>query len=492
MTGMSIFEKTRIAPSSLPNMIVILLDALSARNLDLYGYSRKTAPNISGFAGKANVYHAHHAASNSTSPSTASFLTGTNPWTHRCFFALPVKAMEARNIFRAVQGSHYTAAFTQNLLADLILHEFGDALDFHLALDSFSEMSSTASSAANHSFPNDGLLANLSSSSFYFAKKNKPGSIFLSIFDKLAVEGLYKNRRDNYRQAYPYDLPYSWLNAMYFEQSRVYDGIMTDFIPGLSSPFIAYIHLWSPHEPYRPGRKYAGSFEDGWAPVEKPLSFFGNRANSADRLNHWRQLYDENIAHVDAEFGRLIGHFEKTGILDNSYVILTSDHGDLFERGVQGHVTPLMYEPLLHIPLVISTPGQKTRQDVYSLTSNVDMFPTLASLCGHPTPAWCEGQVLPLLGGKDDPDRSIYALHAKDNPNHMPIRKATAVAIKERYKLIYYIGYPRLEDRYEFYDLVDDPEELNNLYDRSSDLIQSMQADLEQKLKTADQPYHDS
>ena len=78
-----------------------------------------------------------------------------------------------------------------------------------------------------------------------------------------------------------------------------------------------------------------------------------------------RQTYDEFIANLDYEFGRLLDYLEEIGLLGSSYLILTSDHGELFERGHRGHNTPLLFEPLLRVPLVISSPGQEERKDIH-------------------------------------------------------------------------------------------------------------------------------
>ena len=85
----------------------------------------------------------------------------------------------------------------------------------------------------------------------------------------------------------------------------------------------------------------------------------------------------------------------------------------MFERGELGHFTPLIFDPLIHIPLVVSQPGQKGRQDIRTLTSNVDLLPTLAHLANLPAPSWAEGEILPGLGGVENPDRSIFTIDAK-------------------------------------------------------------------------------
>lgn len=65
------------------NVIIFVFDALSAHNISLYGYPRKTMPNLVRLAEKAVVYHNHHAGGNFTTPGTASLLTGVLPWSHR-------------------------------------------------------------------------------------------------------------------------------------------------------------------------------------------------------------------------------------------------------------------------------------------------------------------------------------------------------------------------------------------------------------------------
>src|SRR5512140_1968324 len=65
---------------SLPNVIVLVFDTMSAPHLSLHGYRRATTPDLERFAERATVFHKHISAGNYTSPGTASLLTGTYPW----------------------------------------------------------------------------------------------------------------------------------------------------------------------------------------------------------------------------------------------------------------------------------------------------------------------------------------------------------------------------------------------------------------------------
>ena len=98
-------------------------------------------------------------------------------------------------------------------------------------------------------------------------------------------------------------------------------------------------------------------------------------------------------------------------------MILTSDHGEMFQKGVSGHSTPLVFEPGVRVPLIISAPGQRQRQDVHALTSTVDLLPSLLQIAGKATPAWCEGEPLPYLGGERmQPSQHLSSSKPKRTP----------------------------------------------------------------------------
>jgi arylsulfatase A-like enzyme len=190
---------------------------------------------------------------------------------------------------------------------------------------------------------------------------------------------------------------------------------------------------------------------------------------------------------VDAEFGRAIASLERAGVLGHAHLFVTSDHGEMFERGVFGHFTPLLYEPVIHVPLLVSVPGASSRLDVRVPTSNVDILPTVVGLAGTPTGEWCEGRALPGLGGIEDTHRSIFATEAKRNPANSPLR--TALWRAAGAQAVHYAGYSgRYQQHTEFYDLENDPDEMTDLADRAkgSGELASMQSELQDRIAAAD------
>lgn len=467
-----------------PNIIVIVFDAMAARHLSLYGYPRKTSSNFERLAQRSTVYHAHHAAANFTTPSTASLFTSSYPWTHRAISlsGLVTPEVKPRNLLQLLGDSYYQAAFVQNVYADILLYQFKEHINRHMRSDSYSESGVTI---YDHLFPNDAVMGAKSFDQFLFEPKEKPGSLFLSIPVELYRQIGKRLAAERTAKTNPDGLPTLRSADVFFSIEEVVQGVK-GLVSSLPAPFFAYLHFMPPHAPYIPSSNFRGKFNDGWAPEPKKKHRLAS-GTSQERLNELRQSYDEFIADIDIEFGKLIDHMEETGILDNSYVVVTADHGEFFERGEHGHVTPLLYEPITRIPLLISQPGQRERRDIYTLTSNVDVTPTLLKIAGKEIPDTCEGRVLPGFGGEETNERSVFVVEAKKNPAYQPLDKASVAIIRGQYKLIQYLGY-RYKEGFEFYDLENDPEELDDLYD-SHPAVKDMQAELEDRLKQADQPY---
>src|SRR5512146_2526143 len=114
------------AASVRPNILIIVFDAMSAKNLSLYGYRRKTTPNLERFAQRATVYNQHYSPGNFTTPGTASLLTGLYPWTHCAlnFSGLITPRHAADNLFRALGPQYHRLAFSQNVWPNYFFGQF--------------------------------------------------------------------------------------------------------------------------------------------------------------------------------------------------------------------------------------------------------------------------------------------------------------------------------------------------------------------------------
>jgi arylsulfatase A-like enzyme len=262
---------------------------------------------------------------------------------------------------------------------------------------------------------------------------------------------------------YPYGIPDNGISR--YKNPTVYDGVYEQVISlqRQEKPYIAYIHLFSPHEPYAPRKRFVDMFEDIPLP-NKPVHRLSSLDYSRSTIKDRRKQYDEYVADVDHEIGRLVDGLEAAGALESTYVILTSDHGELFERGEYGHVTRFLYEGVVRVPLVVLSPGQSARRDVFVPTSHIDVMPSILSLAGKAAPDHLEGRALPGLGGTEDPERPVFCVEAKQSSSFSSLPQATVSMVKGDHKLILYTGYPKVPDIFELYNLRQDPEELQDLF----------------------------
>ena len=468
------------------NVIVIVFDAFSAYNISLYGYQRETTPNIARWAEQAVVYHNHFAGGNSTMPGTASLLTGTLPWKHRAF-GLDKKMVEEsfveKNIFSAFQN-HYRLSYTHNPVANRLLTQFEKKTDEHIPLG---RLYLAYDDFINTIFNKDEDTATVS---WVRAMKNKEEGFAYSLFLS-HLYGDYRNKIvTDLRSQYPDGLPY-FAGDDYFLLEDAFD-FLSDTVRAVPQPFIGYFHFLPPHAPYKTHKDFNNIFaHDGFQSPFKPPDLFSDNEGNGFLANKRRE-YDQFILYVDREFGRFMDKVEKSGLLENTWVILTSDHGEMFERGIRGHLTPVLYNPVVRVPLLIFVPGQKRRTNIYSNTSAVDVLPTLLHVTGHQPANWSEGTVLPPFQPVDpEQERELYVLQARRNAQYEPLTVSTIVQVKGRYKLMYFFGYEELsgKERIELYDIEKDPDELNDLYLPEKDVVTEMLGSVKAKLLEVNQPY---
>ncbi|HLO18435.1 MAG TPA: sulfatase-like hydrolase/transferase, partial [Anaerolineales bacterium] len=351
-----LLSSARSSNTSKPNILLFVFDAMSARHLALYGYARKTTPNLEKFAEHASIYHNHYSAGNFTTSGTASMLTGLYPWTHRAFNyrGMIERALAERNLFNLIGKEYTRLAFTQNLWADILLSQFEKNLDLHLPCDSYSQIIQSRPQPSD--IAGDRGMAYYVFQDFLDLRLDDPhsfpGSLLLASTD--LSRALLLERQNISLYDYPRGLPTNY--DFFYQNASVLEGVNRLIQSTLSrvSPYLAYFHFWSPHGPYNARKDFVGIFQNDLKLQGKPRHPLSGNNYSEQRLREYRREYDEYIADVDAEFGRVLSDLEKSGVLQNSYAIVTSDHGELFERGELGHASALMYAPITHIPLLIS------------------------------------------------------------------------------------------------------------------------------------------
>lgn len=220
--------------------------------------------------------------------------------------------------------------------------------------------------------------------------------------------------------------------------------------------FFAYVHFREPHFPYNPPAPFdtqfgaSELFPEGmadWGVVEAMNSdAAAGVPPSEEVVERVRALYEGNFAYVDDLVGQLIRCLEDRGIVENTVLIVTADHGEaLFEHGYIGHNTQL-YEESVRVPLLVKLPGRAPRR-VEDLVELIDVAPTILELAGIPIPETMQGTS--LFAVREDPiafTRTVW-------------KRARYSVRDDRFKLIWD---SRTGDT-ELYDLDTDPMESRDL-----------------------------
>ena len=470
------------------NFLVVVFDAFSAQHISTYGYQRETTPHLARLSEQAIIYHNHYASGNFTTSGTASLLTGTLPWTHRALQNKGILAepFTTRNIFSAL-NNHYGIAYTHNPWADILLGQCEGVIDeliprLSLFIKSYDEI-------IHRTFKKDDDIASLSW--LRNTDVNEEGFSY-SLFLSHIYEALRDKQFANLRNEYPRGIPGIGRveNHYLLDQAIVW---ISDRLTKIPQPFIGYFHFLPPHGPYYTSIDYIDKFaHDDYMPSAKPWDGF-SEGYTEEELLKLRNHYDEFILYTDNQFNVFFENLRKSGVLENTWVIFTSDHGEMFERGIQGHSTDSMYEPVLRVPLMIFEPGRTKGENIYTPTSALDILPTLAHLSGNKSPDWAEGNVLPPFTGKSpDENRGVYAVRALETRINDPITRSSIVNVKGGYKLHYYRGYTDRSlpaELIRLFDIKSDPDELVDLAGTHKEIASELLDELKRKLDVANKPY---
>ncbi len=233
--------------------------------------------------------------------------------------------------------------------------------------------------------------------------------------------GPYRLGFDAYWAAYNFN--HQYYNAYYFEDTKErisVDGyepdVQTDlairYIEGAAkqdAPFALFLSYGTPHDPWGPDntpKAFLDHFHDVDFP--KPPNYKATNDPYADawgqlrpdqrkHLERWMRGYYAQTASMDHNIGRLLRALEATGAADDTIVVFTSDHGEMF--GAHGRrAKNIFYEEACRIPLLVRWPGRIRPGAVCdACLSTPDLMPTLLGLMDLPVPKGVEGMDLSHL-----------------------------------------------------------------------------------------------
>jgi arylsulfatase A-like enzyme len=430
----SAWARTRPASAAKPlNVLIIGADTLRADHLDLYGYSRPTSPNLDRIAAQGAVFEEAFGQGSYTLPSFASFFTSLYPEQHGATNRRTRIKDSATTLAEIFQRRGYrTAGFTGGPNVALP-YGFGRGYDSYLSGDLPRQLDAYIPVALD----------------WIEKDSSKPFFLFLQPQD-----------------VHP---PFDLLDLPKAERDR--------WDPGYDGPAERYMGSFYYY------RAFSGEPYDGYGPV--PSEAMKKEMDAARKdprvLRHMASVYDDRVAHFDRSFGAFWKELERRGLLDNTVVVLMSDHGTLFGEGGNfahgNHLSTL--DAVFHVALVVWAPGRKPAR-VRSLVELVDAAPTILELAGLPAPAQFEGRSLvPLMdGGKRS--GAVFGT-ASSAGNDAKLRR---FARDERWKLS--VGDP--DSKIVLYDLASDPAEEKDVSAANPDVVKRLSGELALHLQRVGRP----
>jgi len=489
--GAALFSSPLIrlpAGAKLANIMVLLFDSWSAKNLPIHGYGRDTMPFLTKLAERAVVYHNHYSGANFTTPGTASLLTGTPPHVHRAFSgnSKVIKPLKKQNIFRTFRNEGYeTIAYTHNTYANTLLRQFSAHISTlipsrQLFLDQSPLRQLLGQDLDTVILSKNQILLDTPAASLILSK-------IYTLIHANRVDRLLKE----YLELFPGGLP-SIDGTEFYNLEKGID-YLSENMAGFKRPFFAYFHFLPPHGPYNTRREFYQTYQDAQPAVpakpEHPLS----EGFRLEEMRQIRQDYDAYLLYVDSEFNRLYQSLSAQGVLDDTLLVLTSDHGEMFERGIVRHGKATLHEPVIRIPLMLFHPGFDQRIDVYQRTTAMDVYPTLSALAGLPHPESSTGKVMPPFGMQaSNPDEAFIITHAEGTQRFQPLTFGSWTIFKGDLKLSRYSGYPMMpegETLHEMYDIKADPEELVDLASSEAGRAGELINELVETVENSNRPY---
>lgn len=209
-------------------------------------------------------------------------------------------------------------------------------------------------------------------------------------------------------------------------------------------PFLVWLHLYDPHEPYNP-----------------PAPF---------RDKYKKNLYDGEVAYTDQQLGRFLDAVAKKSPAGNTLIVVLADHGEgLGEHGEFNHGI-FLYDATLRIPFIVAGPGVPSGVRVRQQARTIDVLPTVLELMGSKAPAGVQGvSLIPAFSGKSVATDYSYeeTLYPKMNMGWSEMRGVRSSKWK-------YIRAPRPE----LYDLAQDPGEKVNVLDAHPKEFRELDAQL--------------
>jgi arylsulfatase A-like enzyme len=404
-----------------PNVLLLILDTARSMSMSLDGFSQATTPRLEAYAHEGVNFLSALSPSSWTLPSHASMFTGYLPHQLSTGYRTPLDATQPTVAEELAHRGYATGGFVANL--HYASREFGLQRGFiHYADYAIS-----------------------------------PGELFLN-----SSLGRYLSVHRWFRRAIRF---YDILGRK--DAARL-DGELLGWLDQRTDgrPFFAFVNYYDVHEPYLPpaafDRKFASATKRKLYQTDQSIRgarALGKLDMTPAEMQREHEAYMASLNYLDSEIGNLLDVLKQRGLLDNTIVIITGDHGEQFgEHGYVVHGNSL-YAPVMRVPLLLSYPPAVPRGKTDSTWLNLrDLPATIFDLTGTTPQRPFPGRSLrshwdSTIPASDDP--MLFEVITSDKP----------VGVVEKLRSVVWRGesYIRHESgKEEAYDLNRDPGEAND------------------------------
>ncbi len=245
-----------------------------------------------------------------------------------------------------------------------------------------------------------------------------------------------------------------------------------------------------PHAPYHPPQKFRDriAFDTSVLPKEEShysamYQTYSTKGLSPEEIAYLKELYKAEVESVDERVGFIIKALEYRGLLKNTFIIFTADHGEMLGEHDRLLHTAAFYEPLVNIPLIIAGPEIPKGKRVKTAVSMVDLVSTLKDMLHFEYSSDTQGQsFLPLLSGGSYRARDIYLARIG---NRIVDRNVNDDGLlMDEYKLI--TSSKNDQPFFRLYNLEKDPDELKDISRQNPEIVRRMHEKILQLRKDCD------
>jgi arylsulfatase A-like enzyme len=415
-------DNSQDVPKNDFNIVLITIDALRADHLSCYGYERKTSPNIDWIAEKGIIFKNAIAPSSWTAPSMASLFTSLYPINH--------------GVIHGICYVHNKTIYNQEVFS--------------------SELTTLAEILQAHGYTTFGVASNLHlSGKFGFAK------------------GF------NYFKCLPWD-PAQSVNKIVYSWEKYIKK---------SDKFFLWVHYFDPHHAYHARSPWIEQYTP--KALTRKLNLTSKSSSELTKLiptfkkdpqalSNLIALYDSEINYVDSYLGKLIRKF---GLNKNTLIIITADHGEGFlDHSQLGHGNNLYHETI-HIPLIIKLPYSSKKEIVDKQVNLIDIMPTILHILNIDPPEQTLGKSILKKEGLSLWLKKMLLINgAPDSTfSELDTKHILKTIMTPKWKYIY-----NYKDKTEqLYNIKSDPQEIDNLTNKKTELCKQLKEQLFDWVSTA-------